>query len=667
MTPRRVGLLAGIAALSAVISVAAFHKVSFLTQIERVVQDVRTATLTPAEAQDPDIVIVAVTEDTLANFPYRSPVDRGFLSQLLRTLEQRGAKVIGLDVLFDQPTEPDKDDALKQTLASLKVPLVVSYTDNPHIVDEDQLAFLNDFVPPAARARAELGDDPIDGVVRWIFPGAKGADGQYMPGVARAIAAHVGVETPAVQQEMVWHGQPDRDTPPFRIYPAHTVPVLPAAWFKDKIVLIGEIVTLTDRHRTPFTVVYGSDGERSGIEVHANAAAQLISGRHSPYLGWPGEIVLVAGLALLGALFGMVNRKLSRHVTLGLITLLVLWTAGFALIHYASTMMPLVEPSAAFLLATWTADAITGREARRQREFIQSAFALYLSPHYVKQLSSNPGMLKLGGEMREMTLLFCDIRGFTTLSETMDAHTLTRFLNRFLTPMTNAIQATGGTVDKYMGDAIMAFWNAPVDDAKHAEHACRAALAMRKELVALNAMLEEEAAAEGRPFHPVRIGVGLNTGVCCVGNLGADNKFNYSVIGDDVNLCSRLEGQTKTYGLDVVIGEKTAADTAAFALLEVDLIRVKGKTRPVHIYALVGDEALAVTPEFSALSVTHEGMLAAYRAKNWREARRLAEACKEAAPEALQKLYELYEGRIDDFEAEPPPQDWDGVYVALEK
>jgi adenylate cyclase len=664
-------LLAGITLGAAAVALAGFHDIAFLTQTERMVDDVRIATLTRPEPQDPRVVIVAVTEDTLAQFPYRSPVDRAFLAKLLDTLAARGASVIGLDVLFDQPTEPDKDALLKSTIAGLKVPLAISYTDNPQVVDTAQRVYLDAFVPQRLRARAELTADPVDGVVRWIYPGAREPDGSFIPGFAPAVAERLGMPvrlSPDAHEGMVWHGRPDANTGPFRIFPAQIVPVLPPAWFKDKIVLIGEIVSLTDRHRTPFSILRpGTPGEMAGIEVHAHAVSQLVEGRHSGHLGWPGETLLVLALALLGAVFGMVNRRVARHLVLGLCALVILWSAGFALFHVAGTMIPLVEPSGALLLAMWSADAITGREARRQREFIQSAFSLYLSPHYVRQLAGNPGLLKLGGEMREMTLMFCDIRGFTTLSERLNANDLTRFLNQFLTPMTHAVQAAGGTIDKYMGDAIMAFWNAPLDDPAHAEHACRAALAMRGELVRLNQDWHDQAAATGQAFHEVKIGIGLNTGECCVGNLGADQKFNYSVIGDDVNLCSRLEGQTKTYGVDIVAGEKTAAEAPAFALLELDLIRVRGKTRPVHIYALVGDEQAAVDPAFSSLTVTHDAMIAAYRGRRWAEARRHLEASRAHAPELMQKFYALYEKRIAAFEAEPPAGDWDGVFVALTK
>jgi class 3 adenylate cyclase len=665
---RVVAVFAAVTLVVTGVALLATHKIAVLSQLERIVQDIRTATLLPPAPQDPNVVIVAVTEDTLHLFPYRSPVDREFLAKLLTGLDAKKPRAIGLDVLFDQPTEPAKDTALKDTMAHLKTPLLVSYSDNPQIVNAAQLTYLNNFLSPALRARAEFSVDPVDGTVRWIFPGKAGADGRYVPGLARALAQDAGVSTPPVQQEIVWHGRPNRETSAFKTYPAHLVPLLPAAWFANKIVLIGEIVSLTDRHRTPFAVVYpGQRGQMPGVEIHANAVAQLIEGRYSQRLDLAGEILLVLFLAAIGAGVGLLHRGLTFYLVFGAAALLLLWVAGFAATYFTGVMAPLLEPSVAFLLALWGTDAITGRQARRQREFIQSAFARYLNPQLVKRLADDPSHLKLGGEMRILTLMFSDIRSFTTISERFDAQELTHFVNRFMTPMSDAILAAGGTIDKYMGDAIMAFWNAPVDDPAHPEHACRAALAMRSELVRFNETLRAEAEAAARPFMPVRIGIGLNTGECCVGNMGTPQRLNYSVLGDEVNVCSRLEGQSKTYGVDIVIGEQTADDVAGFASLELDLILVKGKTRPVRVYTLVGDETAAANPAFAALKLSHDAMLAAYRAQKWHVARQHLHACRAEAPELTMPLYALYEHRIREFEAAPPPTDWDGVYTATAK
>ncbi len=670
MTPNKRALLifAAVTVVSAAFAILASRNIAVLSQVERIVQDIRVATFLPPEPQDPNVVIIEVTEDTLAQFPYRSPVDREFLAKLLLTLEQRHPRVIGLDVLFDQPTEPAKDALLKDTMAALKTPLFVSYTDNPQIVDADQQKYLDAFVPPQLRARAEFTVDPVDGTVRWIYPGSVNPDGSYTTGLARALAQAAGTATEPVRREIVWHGRPDLDTTPFRMFPAQAAALLPAAWLRDKIVLIGEVVTLTDRHRTPFSVVYrGLKGNLPGVEIHANEVAQLLSGKRAHELGFWGDAALVLLMAAIGAGFGLLHRGLVFYLALGAAVLLVLWTAGFAATYYTGIMVPLLEPSIGFLLALWGTDAITGRQARRQREFIQLAFARYLNPQLVKRLANDPSQLKLGGEMRVLTLMFCDIRNFTALSERFDAHGLTQFVNRFMTPMSDAILAAGGTIDKYMGDAIMAFWNAPMDDPAHSEHGCRAALAMRAELVKLNEGLRAEAEAEKKTFHPVRVGIGVNTGEACVGNMGTTQRFNYSVLGDEVNLCSRIEGQSKTYGVDVVVGENAAAEVPQLALLELDFILVKGKTRPVRIYALVGDETVGANPAFVTLKANHDAMIAAYRARGWRRAHELLTACRGEAPELMLPFYALYEHRIREFEADPPPPDWDGVYSATAK
>ncbi|MBM3571087.1 MAG: adenylate/guanylate cyclase domain-containing protein, partial [Alphaproteobacteria bacterium] len=332
-----------------------------------------------------------------------------------------------------------------------------------------------------------------------------------------------------------------------------------------------------------------------------------------------------------------------------------------------------VYPSAVILMVYIAESLILYFRSEAERRTVRTAFSRYMSPALVAQLAQHPERLKLGGQMRDMTLLFCDIRGFTTISEQFDAEGLTRFINRFLTPMTDVILGKQGTIDKYMGDAIMAFWNAPLDDPHHAANACRAALTMIADLSALNQNWRKEAEAEGRPFRPVDIGIGLNSGLCCVGNMGSDQRFDYSVLGDDVNLASRLEGQSKTYGVAIVVGENTRARAPGFATLEIDLIKVKGKTKPVRIFTLAGDEAEVASNSFQTLKSTHDAMMAAYRGQDWNGAERSLEQCREMvkgrsrAAGRFDGLYDVYAERIAEFRARPPGPDWDGVYVAMTK
>ena len=289
--------------------------------------------------------------------------------------------------------------------------------------------------------------------------------------------------------------------------------------------------------------------------------------------------------------------------------------------------------------------------------------------------------------MREMSVLFADIRGFTTISEQFDAEGLTKFINRYLTPMTNVILERKGTIDKYMGDCIMAFWNAPLDDAQHAEDGCRSALEMVAAMAPLNARLEQEAKDEGRKHLDLKVGLGLNSGDAVVGNMGTAQRMDYSVLGDTVNTAARLEGQSKTYGVDIVIGPNPYKQVPEFAIIELDLIQVKGKTVGLDIYALMGDEEVAKDPAFIVVKEAISEMIREYRNQEWDKARELADKVRAAAEAAadtkvgpvlavkaaasdrfrLDILCELYESRIRQYEDDPPPADWDGVFIATTK
>jgi adenylate cyclase len=305
----------------------------------------------------------------------------------------------------------------------------------------------------------------------------------------------------------------------------------------------------------------------------------------------------------------------------------------------------------------------------QQRRRVQLAFRHYLAPELVSQLAANPQQLRLGGDTRMITVMFSDIRGFTSISEQYKSNPegLSRLINHgFLTPMTRLIMARRGTIDKYMGDCIMAFWNAPLDDAEHADHACDNALAMLRELRRINTELEAEATAEARIFQPLHVGVGINTGECVVGNMGSEERFAYTAMGDAVNLASRLEGQTKTYHVDIILGEATRQAAPAWAALELDLIAVKGKQDAVRIYGLLGDAELAASDRFTAHAQRHDQMLSCYRAQDWTGARTALAGCR-SYDEELTGFYDLYAERIAFFETHPPGREWDGVFVAETK
>jgi adenylate cyclase len=259
----------------------------------------------------------------------------------------------------------------------------------------------------------------------------------------------------------------------------------------------------------------------------------------------------------------------------------------------------------------------------------------------VERLAANPNLLRLGGEMRDTTIMFCDIRDFTTISETMDATALTALLNDFLTPMTEAVLAHQGTIDKYIGDSIMAFWNAPLDEPDHARLACLTTLDMRRRLSILNAQLAQRTANTGQEHRPIMIGIGLNSGQACVGNLGSREKFNYSVIGDNVNLASRIEGVSKSFGLDILIGEQTRNAAPDFAAIPIGDIFVKGKTVPARLYALIGGPDVMQSPHGAALLDVLAEAAQAFKSGNLAAVAAAIDAAKSlAAGLTLEPLFE---------------------------
>jgi adenylate cyclase len=406
-----------------------------------------------------------------------------------------------------------------------------------------------------------------------------------------------------------------------------------------------------------------------GVEVHAQLLESILTETllTRPWWADTAEIAVTAGVGLiLIAVLALVGAKLTLVLFLAVSGVLI--AGSWLLFDHERILLDVAFPVITFFAIYVVATYLSYIQEQAQREQVRNAFSLYLSPAMVERVAANPSALKLGGEMRDMTIMFCDLRGFTTISEMYDAHGLTHLINAYLTPMTTIIQDTGGTVDKYIGDAIMAFWNAPLDVENHQAQAARALLGMRVGMVKLNEELKAEAEATGGKYVPLAIGIGLNSGVCCVGNMGSAQRLNYSVLGDAVNLAARLEGQSKTYHADNVIGETTWEGVQDFACLELDLIQVKGKTVPVRIHNVVGDEAMAREPEFQALKGHHDRMLAAYRGQRWDEADAEMDAAEAlAARYAVAGIHEVYRERVAEMREDPPPADWDGVFVAKTK
>lgn len=418
------------------------------------------------------------------------------------------------------------------------------------------------------------------------------------------------------------------------------------------IVLIGVSAKgLNDLHATPLA------RNTPGTEIHAQLIEQILQ---QDFLTRPDWLVgaetafsVVIGLLMI-VLIPRIGALSSAAVG-GVAIAAAIATSWFAF----SDAHMLVDPAFPILIIAAVyvaATLLSHRQTERRQREIRQAFSRYMSPHMVAELARHPEKLVLGGEIKLITVMFCDIRGFTTLSEGLGAEELARLINNFLTPMTEIITTHKGTIDKYIGDCIMAFWNAPLDDPDHAKNAVLAAQAMRQRLLELN---EGWAAAGRRQLH---IGIGINTGECCVGNFGSEQRFDYSLLGDPVNLSSRLEGLTKQYGVDLIIGEDTAAMVGDPNMVELDLVAVKGKSRAVRIFTIPPHPT-----QTSKFMARHQALLAAYRHRDWEEALRLLDDDTLAAEPQLTSVYDLFRHRIAELKLAPPPNDWDGVFVAHEK
>jgi adenylate cyclase len=433
---------------------------------------------------------------------------------------------------------------------------------------------------------------------------------------------------------------------------------------RGRMAIVGTSAAgLLDIRATP------TDDVMPGVEVHAQLIEAALSGA---FLLRP-NFINAAELTLIlfgGLLMVWLVPKIGAKWTMILFFVVAGSAAGTSWYLFAEKRIlfdagyAIVSILLLYTLLTYASYAKEEAQRRQTRD----AFSKYLSPAMVARVAEDPGELKLGGDKRDLTLLFCDVRGFTTISEQFDAVGLTALINKLLTPLTNVILNRQGTVDKYMGDCIMAFWNAPLDDDQHARNGCISALEMLAEMDPLNDRLEIEAKEEGRKHIPLRVGFGLNSGECVVGNMGSDQRFDYSVLGDTVNTAARLEGQSKSYGVNIVIGENTYAEVPDFAVVELDLIQVKGKTSAVHIYALLGNEEMAQGNAYKTLNDANDDMLATYRGQEWQKAREKISVCRELMDGVdLSGLYDLYEERITQYEADPPEADWDGVFVATTK
>lgn len=496
---------------------------------------------------------------------------------------------------------------------------------------------------------------------------ASDGSGETLASPGAVVAVRLGkIEMPVNKRGELWVHYPDPNLreliPAAPIVTGEMEDQALAEKVRGKVVLVGgSAAGLQDLVSTPLS-------ERiAGVTVHAAALDQMIAGEFLQRPDWALALELVLVLAA-GIGFSLVLPRL------GAVLGAVVTAAGIAAIVGASWLSfaelrylfdPIYPIFALAVIYSVQTVAVYYRE-EQQRSYIRSAFDRFLSPEMVRQIASDPGKLELGGEERDMSVLMCDIRGFSRISEQHSPNEVIEFLIEFLTPMSEILLDHRATLDKYIGDAILAFWNAPLDDPDHHKNAARAALAMTSALDQLN---QEKPGEKGSAWPgKVEVGIGLNSGLCCVGNMGSKQRLSYSLIGDTVNVAARLEGLTKQYGVPIILGAELAGHLDAFALIEIDQVRVVGRGSAEKIFALLGDEMVSEKPVLKDLIATHAEMLAAYREQDWgRAALILTQNSAIYTDAQVPKLANLFAARIETLKANPPGPGWDGVFSATQK
>jgi len=691
-------------------------------------------TLRPRQTTARPVTIVDIDESSLKEIG-QWPWPRTIVADLVTRLTQLGAVAIGFDIIFAEPDRmspgiaatsfrdldeevrnklrslPSNDEVLAEAIRHSRVvagqvgsamPVARTQAESAlqtgfAVRGPDPSRFLVTFagllhnVPAIEQAAAGRGVFSIqperDGIIRRV-PMIMQAQGAMVPALSMELLRLVtdsgailvrtdeagvqsvavpGLELPTDQNGRLWVHFDRHD--PSRYVSA--TDVLQGRTLRDnvegKLVLIGTSAAgLLDVKTTPVAAAM------PGVEVHAQILESAIENSLLTYPNYAiGAELLVAVLVGLAIIIVAPMVRASTVIALGGIVVAGLIGVSWYLFSQHNLLIDFTYPLVASGFVYLTLIFINYFQEQKQRQQIRAAFGYYLTPALVEQLARSPEKLVLGGEERRMTILFSDVRGFTTISEHYkhDPQGLTRLMNRFLTPLTNAIIERNGTIDKYIGDAIMAFWNAPLDDPQQEISACEAALEMLARANKLNQEFKLEADQNGGKYMPLRVGIGLNTGPCVVGNMGSDFRFNYSVLGDTVNVASRLEARTKDYRIPVIIGEGTAQKAKErFATMEIDRIQVKGKTQPETVFTVLGRAELGRDPNFLELHELTTKMLRYYRTQNWTKALDTIEACRKAAEGfGVGALYHMYAERIEAFRHNPPPPDWNGVYEAESK
>lgn len=668
-----------------------------LQQLDYRMKDARFRIRGPV-VPDKDVVVVAIDHASIKEIG-RWPWSREVTGRLIENLAGYGTKVTALDIVFSEPQNPVADAALARSVAGAgNVVMGYFFREEEQPVDPAVLAQMErstvklmkvaegvESIPLIEYANldanlASLSEQALD---FGFFNARPDGDGLYrralllllyngdiypslsIKALRHFLGADVMLEVKSFGIDGLQVGElriPAREdgtlalnyygpARSFRTVSAADVikKRLPPDSLKGALAFVGATeIGIYDIRPTPF------DATQPGVELHATVAANALERRFLQYDGITQmqEMVCIALFPLLlGVALAFVPGTFAGLAAFAGFALLYSWI-NYLAFSQGLRDMTVIYPMLGIGLTYLGSEAWRNLVVEKKGRQLKKAFSNYVSPDLVREIEKNPDKLVLGGEQREISILFSDIRGFTTVSESLTPPELVTLLNEYLSPMTRIVLEERGTLDKFIGDAVMAIFNAPLDVPEHATHACTTAVRMLEELQRLNAGFVE------RGMHTLDIGVGINTGPAVVGNMGADIRFDYTAIGDAVNLASRLEGLNKYYSTHILVSEDTHKQVPAghFTFREVDRVKVKGKQLPVVMYELMIAK-YELLPKF-------EAALEQYRAKSFTAAK---VAFDELAAQYDDGPSRLYSSRCDEYLLQPPPADWDGVYTAKAK
>jgi len=702
-------------ALIAIFAAETLHYSSIFQSMELKLLDMRFALRGSIPLSHSPVVIVAIDDQSDESTPERWPWPRSYYAHIIENLEEAGAAAIGVDVLFDQPDShsPADDDSLAAVLAKYdnivltgKLLATVGNVSYSTLIPPYK-KFLNTKSPWGLVAL----EADLDGFFRR-YPVIQAYNDSLLPSLAaQVLLSALPAGSPRklnIDSDYFYVG-------PFRIPkyddsgilinyigPAHSFPYysfdsviddkdfnlredydlnsfddpgdsangLPPGLkysnaFKGKIVLIGSTMQeLHDNFPTPFLEYRTSEGQKAraempGVEIHANAIYTILSGRY--LLPLPEYYYILLIILFVGLTF-LITRYLKA--SLGGIAVLLLMGLyiflAFSLFFKQNLILSVSSPILAIIFGYIGFTLYNYILTQQEKRVLRGAFAYYVPEKVIQEIIENPEKLSLGGEERVITVLFSDVAGFTSISESLTPAELVALLNEYLTEMTDIVLANQGIIDKFEGDAIMAEFGAPVPYADHAKAACTAALEMQKRL----RHLRKEWAKQGRPELYMRIGI--NTGEVIIGNMGSRDVFDYTVMGDHVNLGSRLEGANKYYGTYIMISEFTYAQVKDdFFTRPLDLIRVKGKKKPIEVFELLASKTTKFSDMFFKFMNYYTQGVEAYRERKWSKAVALFERCLKLNPD--DKPAEIYLNRCRKYQQRPPDARWDGITTLTEK